>query len=83
MNMYQLKIDMEKKYIEQITTILRVSVERIQEIEEKMSRINKRKHIESDNFRKGVDEIKEIVRVCQKNEVKVTDGCVLEEVQLK
>ena len=63
-----------KKYIEQITTILRVSVERIQEIEEKCPELTRENILSAAISRKGVDEIKEIVRVCQKNEVKVTDG---------
>ena len=61
-----------KKYIEQITTILRVSVERIQEIEEKCPELTRENILSAAISRKGVDEIKEIVRVCQKNEVKVT-----------
>ena len=63
-----------KKYIEQISSILRVPVERIQEIEEKCPELTRENILSAAISRKGVDEIKEIVRVCQKNEVKVTDG---------
>lgn len=60
-----------KKYIEQITTILRVSVERIQEIEEKCPELTRENILSAAISRKGVDEIKEIVKVCKDNGIEV------------
>ena len=66
-----------KKYIEQITTILRVSVERIQEIEEKCPELTRENILSAAISRKGVDEIKEIVKVCQENEIEITGSVFL------
>ena len=61
-----------KKYIEQITSILRVPVERIQEIEEKCSELTKENILSAAISRKDVDEIKKIEQVCKDNEIEVT-----------
>ena len=61
-----------KKYIEQITTILRVSVERIQEIEDKCQELTKENILSAAISRKDVDEIKKIEQVCKDNEIEVT-----------
>ena len=61
-----------KKYIEQITTILRVSVERIQEIEEKCQELTKENILSAANSRKDVDEIKKIEQVCKENGIEIT-----------
>ena len=66
-----------KKYIEQITTILRVSVERIQEIEEKCPELTKENILSAANSRKDVDEIKKIEQVCKDNEIEVTGNVFL------
>ena len=66
-----------KKYIEQITTILRVSVERIQEIEEKCPELTRENILSAAISRKGVDEIKEIVKVCQENGIEITGSVFL------
>ncbi len=77
MNMYQMKIDMEKKYIEQRTSILSVPVERIQETEEKCSELTKENILSAANSRKDVDEIKKIEQVCKDNEIEVTGNVFL------
>ena len=61
-----------KKYIEQITTILRVPVERIQEIEERGSELTKENILSAAISRKDVDEIKKIEQVCQENGIEAT-----------
>ena len=61
-----------KKYIEQITSILRVQVERIQEIEEKCSELTKENTLSAAISRKDVDEIKKIEQVCQENGIEAT-----------
>ena len=61
-----------KKYIEQITTILRVPVERIQEIEERGSELTKENILSAAISRKDVDEIKKIEQVCKENGIEVT-----------
>ena len=61
-----------KKYIEQITTILRVPVERIQEIEEKCSELTKEIKLSAAKSGKDVDEIKKIEQVCKENGIEVT-----------
>ena len=61
-----------KKYIEQITTILRVPVERIQEIEERCSELTKENILSAAISRKDVDEIKKIEQVCKENGIEVT-----------
>lgn len=61
-----------KKYIEQITTILRVPVERIQEIEEKCSELTKEIKLSAAKSGKDVDEIKKIEQVCKENGIKIT-----------
>ena len=66
-----------KKYIEQITTILRVSVERIQEIEEKCPELTRENILSAAISRKGVDEIKEIVEVCKENRIEATGAIFL------
>lgn len=63
-----------KKYIEQITTILRVPVERIQEIEEKCSELTKEIKLSAAKSGKDVDEIKKIEQVCKENGIKITGG---------
>ena len=66
-----------KKYIEQITTILRVSVERIQEIEEKCQELTKENILSAANSRKDVDEIKKIEQVCKENGIEITGSVFL------
>ena len=61
-----------KKYIEQITSILRVPVERIQEIEERCPELTKENILSAAISRKDVDEIKKIEQVCKDNEIEVT-----------
>ncbi len=61
-----------KKYIEQISSILRVPVERIQEIEEKCQELTKENILSAANSRKDVDEIKKIEQVCKENAIEVT-----------
>ena len=61
-----------KKYIEQITTILRVPVERIQEIEEKCPELTKENILSAAISRKDIDEIKKIIKICKKNKIEVT-----------
>ena len=61
-----------KKYIEQISSILRVPVERIQEIEEKCQELTKENILSAANSRKDVDEIKKIEQVCKENGIEVT-----------
>ena len=66
-----------KKYIEQITTILRVPVERIQEIEEKCPELTKENILSAAISRKDIDEIKKIIKICQKNKIEVTGSVFL------
>ena len=61
-----------KKYIEQISSILRVPVERIQEIEEKCSELTKENKLSAAKSGKDVDEIKKIEQVCKKNGIEIT-----------
>ena len=61
-----------KKYIEQITSILSVPLERIQEIEEKCSELTKENTLSAAISRKDVDEIKKIEQVCQENGIEAT-----------
>ena len=61
-----------KKYIEQITTILRVPVERIQEIEEKCPELTKENILSAAISRKDIDEIKKIIKICKKNKIELT-----------
>lgn len=68
-----------KKYIEQITTILRVPVERIQEIEEKCPELTKENILSAAISRKDIDEIKKIIKICQKNKIEVTGSVFLRE----
>ena len=61
-----------KKYIEQISSIFRVPVERIQEIEEKCQELTKENILSAANSRKDVDEIKKIEQVCKENGIEIT-----------
>ena len=61
-----------KKYIEQTTSILRVPVERIQEIEERCPELTKENILSAAISRKDVDEIKKIEQVCKDNEIEAT-----------
>ena len=61
-----------KKYIEQISSILRVSVERIQEIEDKCQELTKENILSAAVSRIDVDEIKKIEQVCKENGIEVT-----------
>ena len=61
-----------KKYIEQISSILRVPVERIQEIEDKCQELTKENILSAAVSRKDVDEIKKIEQVCKENGIEVT-----------
>ena len=65
-----------KRYIEQITTILRVPVERIQEIE-KCPELSKENVLSAAISRKDVDEIKKIEQVCKENGIEVTGSIFL------
>lgn len=60
-----------KRYIEQITTILSIPVERIQEIE-KCPELSKKNVLSAAISRKDIDEIKKIIKVCKKNKIEVT-----------
>ena len=60
-----------KRYIEQITTILRVPVERIQEIE-KCPELSKKNVLSAAISRKDIDEIKKIIKICKKNKIEAT-----------
>ena len=61
-----------KKYIEQITSILRVPVERIQEIEERCPKLTKNNVLSAAISRRTIQEIEEIIKVCKENEIEVT-----------
>ena len=61
-----------KKYIEQITTILSVPLERIQEIEDKCQELTKENILSAAISRKDVDEIKKIEQVCKENGIETT-----------
>ncbi|MFQ9502339.1 MAG: hypothetical protein ACLR1U_07295, partial [Clostridia bacterium] len=61
-----------KKYIEQISSILRVPVERIQEIEDKCQELTKENILSAAVSRIDVDEIKKIEQVCKENGIEVT-----------
>ena len=60
-----------KKYIEQITTILGILVERIQEIEDKCQELAKENILSAAISRKDVDEIKKIEQECKENGIEV------------
>ena len=66
-----------KKYIEQISSILRVPVERIQEIEDKCQELTKENILSAAISRKDVDEIKKIEQVCKENGIEVTGNVFL------
>ena len=66
-----------KKYIEQISSIFRVPVERIQEIEEKCQELTKENILSAANSRKDVDEIKKIEQVCKENGIEITGSVFL------
>jgi len=66
-----------KKYIEQISSILRVPVERIQEIEDKCQELTKENILSAAISRKDVDEIKKIEQVCKDNEIEITGSVFL------
>ena len=61
-----------KKYIEQISSILRVPVERIQEIEDKCQELTKENILSAAISRKDVGEIKKIEQVCKENGIEIT-----------
>ena len=61
-----------KKYIEQITSILRVPVERIQEIEERCPELTKNNVLSAANSRRTIQEIEEIIKVCKENGIEAT-----------
>ena len=61
-----------KKYIEQITSILRVPVERIQEIEERCPELTKNNVLSAAISRKTIQEIEEIIKVCKENGIEAT-----------
>lgn len=61
-----------KKYIEQISSILGVPVERIQEIEDKCQELTKENILSAAISRKDVDEIKKIEQLCKENGIEVT-----------
>ena len=66
-----------KKYIEQISSILGVPVERIQEIEEKCPKLTKENILSAAISRKNVDEIKKIEQVCKENGIEATGSVFL------
>ena len=66
-----------KKYIKQTTSILRVPVERIQEIEDKCQELTKENILSAAISRKDVDEIKKIEQVCKENGIEVTGNVFL------
>ena len=61
-----------KKYIEQITSILRVPVERIQEIEERCPELTKNNVLSAAISRRTIQEIEEIIKVCNENGIEIT-----------
>ena len=61
-----------KKYIEQITSILRVPVERIQEIEERCPELTKNNVLSAAISRRAIQEIEEIIKACKGNGIEVT-----------
>ena len=61
-----------KKYIEQITSILRVPVERIQEIEERCPELTKNNVLSAAISRRAIQEIEEIIKACKENGIEVT-----------
>ena len=61
-----------KKYIEQITSILRVPVERIQEIEERCPELTKNNVLSAAKSRRTIQEIEEIIKVCKENGIEAT-----------
>ena len=61
-----------KKYIEQITSILRVPVERIQEIEERCTELTKNNVLSAAISRRAIQEIEEIIKACKENGIEVT-----------
>ena len=61
-----------KKYIEQITSILRVPVERIQEIEERCPELTKNNVLSAAISRRTIQEIEEIIKVCKENGIEAT-----------
>ena len=67
-----------KKYIEQITSILNVPVERIQEIEERCPELTKNNVLSAAAIsRRTIQEIEEIIKVCNKNGIEVTGSVFL------
>ena len=66
-----------KKYIEQISSILRVPVERIQEIEDKCQELTKENILSAAISRKDVAEIKKIEQVCKENGIETTGSVFL------
>ena len=66
-----------KKYIEQISSILGVPVERIQEIEDKCQELTKENILSAAISRKDVDEIKKIEQVCKENGIEITGSVFL------
>ena len=61
-----------KKYIEQITSILSVPVERIQEIEERCPELTKNNVLSAAISRRTIQEIEEIIKVCKENGIEAT-----------
>ena len=61
-----------KKYIEQITSILRVPVERIQEIEERCQKLTPNNVLSAAISRRTPQEIEEIIKVCKENGIEAT-----------
>ena len=70
-----------KKYIEQITSILRVPVERIQEIEERCPELTKNNVLSAAISRRTIQEIEEIIKVCKENGIEATGTVFMKSAQ--
>ncbi len=66
------------RYLNAITSILSVQVERIQEIEERFKeRFKKKNFLQAAISRFNIEEIEKIVKVCQKNEIEISGSVFL------
>ena len=70
-----------KKYIEQITSILSVPVERIQEIEERCPELTKNNVLSAAISRRTIQEIEEIIKVCKENGIEATGTVFMKSAQ--
>ena len=70
-----------KKYIEQITSILRVPVEKIQEIEERCQELTPNNVLSAAKSRRTIQEIEEIIKVCKENGIEATGTVFMKSAQ--